>query len=198
MMRLLRSTPRSVRWTLSLGLLGLAFAVPFSAPDGTGMQWDELVLGSLAASSAWSLFRAVRSMERPAARPWRLLGVAAVLFMTAQWLEAAFPGPQFDGFGIDKVFLFVGATAPLTTCALLARRVSRTRWTALVIDGAVITAPSSSSPRCCGRRWSTPWMPPVTCARWSSPMAATRPSCSAAAAPSAPSRRRHCAVRPRS
>jgi diguanylate cyclase (GGDEF)-like protein len=139
-MKLLRSIPRSVGWTLSLGLLGLVFAVPFSSPDGTGMQWDELVLGSVAAVSAWSVFRAVGTMERPAARAWRPLGFAALLFMTAQWLQAGFPGPQFDGFGVDDVLLFLGATAPIATCAVLASRISRTRWTALVVDGAVITA----------------------------------------------------------
>jgi hypothetical protein len=44
--------PRSVRWTVPLSLLGPALAVPFSAPDGTGMQWDELVLGGAAAARA--------------------------------------------------------------------------------------------------------------------------------------------------
>ena len=48
-----RPDPPGVRWT-SLGLLGLALAVPFSAPDGTGMQWDELVLAGVAASAVWS------------------------------------------------------------------------------------------------------------------------------------------------
>ncbi|HEV7211555.1 MAG TPA: diguanylate cyclase [Blastococcus sp.] len=137
----LRSLPRSVRWTVALGLLGLAFAVPFSAPDGTGMQWDELVLGGVAASAAWAVCRQVRTMDRQGSWPWRILGCAAVLFMVAQWLEAAFPGPEFDGSGgIDKIFLFVGATMPVVSCFLLARRVTRTRWTALVVDGAVITA----------------------------------------------------------
>jgi diguanylate cyclase (GGDEF)-like protein/PAS domain S-box-containing protein len=135
----LQNLPRSVRWTVPLGLIGLAFAVPFSAPDGTGMQWDEIVLGGVAASSAWTTFGLTRTMEAPAARPWRVLVVAALLFMTAQWLAAAFPGPELDGFGFDDVFLFAGACAPLVTCALLARRVSRTRWSALVIDGLVIT-----------------------------------------------------------
>ncbi|HEY4624882.1 MAG TPA: diguanylate cyclase, partial [Blastococcus sp.] len=132
--------PRDVRWTVRLALLGLALAVPFSAPDGTGMQWDELVLGAVAASSAVSMYRLVRRMDATAARPWRVVGVAAPMFMTAQWLQAAFPGPAFDGFGFDEVLLFGGALAPLVTCGMLARQVTRTRWTALVVDGAVITA----------------------------------------------------------
>src|SRR5205823_4928567 len=120
---------------------GLALAVPFSASDGTGMQWDECVLGAVAASSAWAIFRLIRGMESPAARPWRPLAIATTLFMVAQWLEGAFPGPQFDSSdSIDKLFLFIGATLPVLTCYLLARRVSRTRWPALVVDGAVITA----------------------------------------------------------
>jgi hypothetical protein len=122
-----RSHPRVVRWTVLAGLLGLVAAVPFSAPDGTGMQWDELVLGCVAASAAWSLFRRTRTMSRTAARPWRLLAVAAGMFMVAQLLEGAFPGPEFDGFGIDDVLLLVGATMPLVTAGLLARRVRRTR-----------------------------------------------------------------------
>src|SRR6195952_1109756 len=136
----LRELPRSVRWTLPLALLGLAVTVPFSAPDGTGMQWDELVLGSVAFVAAVAVFRTVQTMDRAAARPWQPLGFAALLFMTAQWLEAVCPGPEFDGFGIDKVFLLVGATMPLVTCALLALRVTRTRWPALLVDGAVTTA----------------------------------------------------------
>ena len=63
-MTAVRDIPRSVRWTVPLSLLGLALAVPFSAPDGTGMQWDELVLGGAAASSAWTLLRLARPMHR--------------------------------------------------------------------------------------------------------------------------------------
>ncbi|SOE00343.1 diguanylate cyclase domain-containing protein [Blastococcus haudaquaticus] len=135
----LRDIPRSVRWTVPLGLLGLALTVPFSAPDGTGMQWDEIVLGAVAASSSWEAFRIARPMARDAGRPWRILGYASLLFMTAQWLAAGFPGPELDGFGFDDVLLFAGATAPLLICGLLARRVRRTRWLALVVDGLVIT-----------------------------------------------------------
>jgi diguanylate cyclase (GGDEF)-like protein/PAS domain S-box-containing protein len=135
-----RRIPQDVRWTVALGLLGLALAVPFSAPDGTGMQWDELVLAGVAASSAVSMFRRVRTMEGAAARPWRVMAVAAVLFMTAELLAGCFPGPEFDGFGIDDVLLFLGACSPLVTCGMLARQVTRTRWTALIVDGAVIAA----------------------------------------------------------
>ncbi|WP_448625873.1 diguanylate cyclase domain-containing protein [Geodermatophilus sp. URMC 64] len=131
--------PRGVRWTLLVGLLGLAAAVPFSAPDGTGMQWDELVLTGVAASSAWALFRRTRTMSGAAARPWRVMGAAASLFAVAQLLAGAFPGPEFDGFGVDDVLLFLGATAPLVTCAMLVRRVRRTRWGALAVDGAMVT-----------------------------------------------------------
>jgi hypothetical protein len=130
-MNALRSVPRGILWTLALGFLGLAAAVPFSAPDGTGMQWDELVLACVAASAGWQVLRRIRTMERSAALPWWPPAIGAVLFALAQLLAGAFPGPEFDGFGIDDVFLFVGASTPLVTCAMLARRVSRTRWTAL-------------------------------------------------------------------
>ncbi|MCW2531512.1 MAG: hypothetical protein JWP62_1082 [Blastococcus sp.] len=136
----LHHIPRAVRWTVPLALLGLALTVPFSAPDGTGMQWDELVLGAVAASSAWTLFRLVRGMDRQAARPWLVVAFGTVAFMVAQWLAASFPGPEFDGFGVDDVLLFFGACSPLVTCGLLALRVSRTRWPALVVDGLIITA----------------------------------------------------------
>jgi diguanylate cyclase (GGDEF)-like protein/PAS domain S-box-containing protein len=135
----LQSIPRSVRWTVPLALLGLALTVPFSAPDGTGMQWDELVLGAVAAGSAWTVFRLIRGMEAAAARPWRVLAVGALLFMVSQLLVGAFPGPAFDGFGIDDAFVFAGACSPLVTRAMLARQVSRTRWRALIVDGLVIT-----------------------------------------------------------
>jgi diguanylate cyclase (GGDEF)-like protein/PAS domain S-box-containing protein len=139
-MTALRSVPREVRWTVPLALVGLALAVPFSAPDGTGMQWDELVLGCVAASSAWGLFRLSRGMTPQAALPWRVVAVGALLFMAGQWLAGSFPGPEFDGFGVDDVLVFAGACTPLVTCGLLARRVSRTRWTALLVDGLIITA----------------------------------------------------------
>ena len=133
------SIPRSVRWTVPLALVGFALTVPFSTPDGTGMQWDEIVLGGVAAVSARELFRIARPMDRVAGRPWRIVGYAALLFMSGQWLAAAFPGPALDGFGVDDVLLFTGALSPVLVCALLARRVSRTRWPALVADGLVIT-----------------------------------------------------------
>ena len=47
--------PRAVRRTVLLALAGLAGAVPFSSSDGTGMQWDELVLACVAAVSAWTV-----------------------------------------------------------------------------------------------------------------------------------------------
>jgi diguanylate cyclase (GGDEF)-like protein len=134
-----RSHPRVVRWTVLAGLIGLVAAVPFSAPDGTGMQWDELVLGCVAASASWALFSRARTMSRAAARPWRLLGVASAMFTVAQLLAGAFPGPEFDGFGVDDVLLLIGATMPLVSAGMLARRVRRTRWSALVVDGAMVT-----------------------------------------------------------
>jgi diguanylate cyclase (GGDEF)-like protein/PAS domain S-box-containing protein len=131
--------PRVIRWTVALGLLGLALAVPFSAPDGTGMQWDELVLACVAGSAVWSVLRLIRGMDPAVARPWWVIGVGAALFMAAQLLAGLFPGPEFDGFGIDDVVLLAGASSPVITCALLARQVPRTRWTALVVDGGVVT-----------------------------------------------------------
>ncbi|MGY1618385.1 diguanylate cyclase domain-containing protein [Geodermatophilus sp. SYSU D00691] len=132
--------PRVLRWLLPFALLGLAVAVPSSAPDGTGMQWDELVLGTVAGVSAWSVLRRTRTLVGAAARPWQLIGVACACFSVAQFLAGSFPGPEFDGFGVDDVLVFLGATAPLVTSAMLVRRVSRTRWTTLAVDGAMATA----------------------------------------------------------
>src|SRR3712207_4106085 len=78
-------------------------------------------------------------MEPKAARPWRIVGSACLLFMTAQWLAAAFPGPAMDGFGFAGVLLFLGACSPLVTCALLAPQVVPTPWSAPVVDGLVVT-----------------------------------------------------------
>ncbi len=61
--------PRSVRWTVPLSLLGPALAVPFSAPDGTGMQWDELVLGGAAAARAAASRTTSPSTTSPPASP---------------------------------------------------------------------------------------------------------------------------------
>ncbi|WP_040337596.1 diguanylate cyclase domain-containing protein [Candidatus Blastococcus massiliensis] len=135
----LRNAPPQLRWTVLLGLLGLAVTVPFSAPDGTGMQWDELVLGSVAVSCATLAWRRLRAMDRHAARPWWPLLFGSLCFAVAQYLAGSFPGREFDGFGVDDVLLFLGACAPLLTCALLARRVIRTRWPALVVDGLLVT-----------------------------------------------------------
>ena len=127
-MTALRRIPVALRWIFVLGLLGLALTVPHSAPDGTGMQWDELVLGSVAAGSATMVIRRLRAMDRAAARPWYAPAAGTLFFGIAQLLAGAFPGPEFDGFGIDDVVLFLGATSPLVTCFLLARRVRRARW----------------------------------------------------------------------
>ncbi|TQN37978.1 PAS domain S-box-containing protein/diguanylate cyclase (GGDEF)-like protein [Blastococcus colisei] len=135
----LRSVPWGVRTAVPLALVGLALAVPFSAPDGTGMQWDELVLGSLASMVAWSMFRRLRTMDRDVARPWYPTAFGAVFFALAQLLAGSFPGPGLDGFGFDDVILFFGATSPVVTAGMLARRVSRTRWSVLVVEGALIT-----------------------------------------------------------
>src|SRR4051812_38452917 len=127
-------------WIAALAVLALACAVPFSSPDGTGMQWDELVLTAVAARAAWAIGRRTRSMTGSAARPWQVLAGACAVFGVGQLLAGAFPGPAFDGSGVDDVFTFAGACAPLVTCALLARRVIRTRWSALAADGAMVTA----------------------------------------------------------
>ncbi|MGY2002798.1 diguanylate cyclase domain-containing protein [Blastococcus sp. SYSU DS1024] len=133
-----RELPRELRWTAVLGLLGLVLAVPFSAPGGTGMQWDELVLGAVATSGALVMLRHLRTMDPAAARPWWPVAAGALCFAVAQFLAGSFPGPAFDGFGVDEVLLVVGAATPLVTAALLARRVIRTRWSALVVDGAIV------------------------------------------------------------
>ena len=138
-MTALRAIPREVRWTVPLALLGLALTVPFSAPDGTGMQWDELVLAAVAGSSGWTIHRLTRAMEPAARRPWLVLVGGAIAFMVAELLTGCFPGPAFDGFGVDDVLLFVGACSPLAACGMFARRVSRTRWPALVVDGLIVT-----------------------------------------------------------
>ncbi len=137
-MTALRQIPRAVRWTSPVGLIGLAIAVPFSAPDGTGMQWDDLVLAGVAASSAWTTFGLARRMEPVAGRPWRVVAAGIVLFMVSLLMVGAIPGSQFDGLHVDDVFVLAGTSAPLVACAMLARRVSRTRWAALVVDGLVI------------------------------------------------------------
>ncbi|NEK84234.1 diguanylate cyclase [Blastococcus saxobsidens] len=136
----LRELPSQLRWTVVLGIVGLALTVPFSAPDGTGMQWDELVLGSIATSCAVLVLRRLRIMDRRAARPWWPPAIGALGFAVAQFLAGAFPGPAFDGFGVDDVVLLAGATSPLITCAMLARTVSRTRWSALVVDAAIVVS----------------------------------------------------------
>ena len=130
--------PPRIRLAALLVAVGLVAAVPFSNPDGTGMQWDELVLGALATWCSWSMLRLAGRMGSGAVLPWRVLGIGAAAFAAAEWLQGAFPGPAFDGFGIDELFLFGGACSPLLTCGFLALRVSRTRWTALVVDGLTV------------------------------------------------------------
>src|SRR5215204_768946 len=104
------------------------------------MQWDELVLAAVAGRSVWSIARLIRGMDAAVARPWTVVGLGAAVFMTTQLLAGLFPGPEFDAFGFDDVILFLGASSPVVTCAMLARQVRRTRWTALILDGAVVTA----------------------------------------------------------
>ncbi|WP_104524878.1 diguanylate cyclase domain-containing protein [Blastococcus atacamensis] len=104
------------------------------------MQWDELVLGCVAISCAVLLLRLPRVMDRAAAGPWWPPAIGALGFAVAQFLAGSFPGPRFDGFGVDDVVLLLAATSPLITCACLARRVIRARWSALAVDGAVVVA----------------------------------------------------------
>ena len=126
-------------WTVALGLLGLVLAVPFSAPDGTGMQWDELVLGGVAGSTVWSVFRLIRRMDASVARPWWVVGVGAALFMTTQLLAGLFPGPAFDGSS--------GSTTSSSPRGLLLRGHVCAAGPpgpphpveALVLDGAIVT-----------------------------------------------------------
>jgi diguanylate cyclase (GGDEF)-like protein/PAS domain S-box-containing protein len=134
----LRDLPVQFRWTVLLGIVGLIAAVPFSAPDGTGMQWDELVLGSVATSCVVLMLRRLARMDRAVTLPWWPPALGALGFAVAQFLAGSFPGPEFDGFGADDVLLLIAATSPLITCAILARRVIRTRWSALAVDGAVV------------------------------------------------------------
>jgi diguanylate cyclase (GGDEF)-like protein/PAS domain S-box-containing protein len=134
-----RGLPPAVRHLLLFALAGLAVTVPFSAPDGTGMQWDDLVLGAVAAGTVGIASARLRGMERTAARPWYPLVAGGALFGVTQLLSGVFPGPALDGYGADDVVLFVAASSPLVTGVLLARRVPRTRWHALVVDGAVVT-----------------------------------------------------------
>ncbi|MCV2490650.1 diguanylate cyclase [Geodermatophilus sp. YIM 151500] len=131
--------PRDVGRTVLLALLGLALTVPSSPADGTGMQWDDLVLAAAAGATARSLSARLRRMDAAAARPWRPLLVGAVLVCVAQLLTGLAPGPAMDGFAVDDVVLLTGASMPLVTCAVLARRVRRTRWAALLVDGAMVT-----------------------------------------------------------
>ena len=197
----LRELPRSVRWTVPLALLGLALTVPFSAPDGTGMQWDELVLGCVAACDRLAAVLRLRPGHGAAGRAARgsLWASAALLFMVAQWLEAAFPGP-----GVRRLRRRQGPPV---------RRRRARRWSPAGCSPGGSPAPA-------GRPWSstaliitvallvvtevlrTPLVNPAgraraTCARSCSPTAATPRSCSAAPAPCAPSRPRRCAARSR-
>ncbi|TYP87234.1 diguanylate cyclase domain-containing protein [Blastococcus xanthinilyticus] len=139
-MTALRELPRQLLWTAALGLVGLVLTAPASAPDGTGMQWDELVMSALATSCAVLVVRRLRGVEPAAARPWWPVVAGAVCFAVATLLAGSFPGPAFDGFGVDDVLLFTGACTPLITAALLARQVIRTRWSTLVVDGLMVAS----------------------------------------------------------
>ena len=143
-----------VRWTVPLALLGLALTVPFSAPDGTGMQWDELVLGTRRRQLRLDDCSGSPARMTPqAARPWRVMRVGI-----AHVHDRPVPGRRLPGAGVRRLR---GGRRPAASPAP-ARRWSPARcWPA----GSAAPAgrpssstarsspsPCSSSPRCCARR----------------------------------------------
>lgn len=131
---------RDVLGILGAALVGLAVTAPVSAGDGTGWQLDELVLGLLGLVTAVLLLAEVRRRAPGARGPWAVLVAGATACAVAQLLTAATPGPALDGFGPDDVLLLAGGATPLLAGAMLAAQLTRTRWSALLLDGAVVAA----------------------------------------------------------
>lgn len=124
---------------LVLAAAGLALTMPSSAADGSGRQLDELVLGLLGLATAVLLTREVRRRVPGARAPWVVLTAGAAACAVAQLLTALTPGPALDGFGSDDVLLLTGGSTPLLAAALLSAQLTRTRWPALLVDGATVT-----------------------------------------------------------
>jgi diguanylate cyclase (GGDEF)-like protein/PAS domain S-box-containing protein len=133
------SGPPRVGPALAAGLATLAVTLPFSAPDGTGRQWDDLVLAVVAFGAAWRSTRVLRGLGTEDRRTWQLLVLGAVLFGLAGLVTGLGVSPAFGEVGLGDVLLIVSACVPPVVCALLAVRVRRTRWSALLIDGLAVT-----------------------------------------------------------
>ncbi|KQS68859.1 hypothetical protein ASG41_08110 [Modestobacter sp. Leaf380] len=126
--------------SLLLALLALVVAVPLSAPDGSGRQWDNLVLGVVGSAAAVRASRATRGMDRRTLVPWRLMAVCGSLFATASLLTGTGLTPAFGEVGVGDVLLLPAVCIPPLVCGLLASQVRSTRWPAPLVDGAMVTA----------------------------------------------------------
>ena len=128
---------RRDRLVLLVAAVLTVLCVPVS-PHGAVPQWDDLVLGGYSALVAVTLARRIRRHGPGARAPWWVLTAAAALFGVACLTTSLTPAAFGEASPGDLVLL-LAALCPPVACALLARRVRDSHWSALVLDGLAVT-----------------------------------------------------------
>ena len=117
-----------------LGLAGLAATLPFTGPEGTGRQWDHLVL-ALVTGLAWCAgLPAARRLTGRARTTAGVVVVGSLLFLAAQLLTGLGIGHGYGRRSLPDVLISLAALAPLVVCLRLAREARDARWSVLLVN----------------------------------------------------------------
>lgn len=116
------------------GLSGIALLMPLVPAHGS-YPGDNLLLAAVAGWATWRIAGLTRAMGPRARRPWLVLGASTLLLTVASLLTGLGVGDSFGGLGPGDALLVLAALGPTVTCALLAGRVTGSRWPILALDG---------------------------------------------------------------
>ena len=117
-----------------LGLVGLALTLPSTGAEGTGRQWDHLVLALVSGVAAWCGLPVARSLSGPARSTARVMGVGGALLLSASLLTGLGIGPGYGTRSLPDVLVSLAAVAPLVVCVRLARVARDARWSVTAVN----------------------------------------------------------------
>ena len=117
-----------------LGLVGLAVTLSSTGPEGTGRQWDHLVLALVGGLAAWCGWPAARGLSGPARSTARVIGAGGLLFLCANLLTGLGIGAGYGHRSLPDVLIGLAALAPLVVCVRLARTARDARWSVTAVN----------------------------------------------------------------